>query len=153
MSWIKTSDELPPENIVVETKIDDGHGIRNQTTLKRRGRLWFFPDDSMYVYYAPTHWRRRREKNMRLIDADALLKDIKGRKTRSYPKGELEWTIEQQPTIEAVLVDRNKIIDEFTKEVMYEFTVLELHDRCPTVTDCKIILRDVAEKMKGGANQ
>ena len=40
----------------------------------------------------------------RLIDADALLKDIKGRKTRSYPKGELEWTIEQQPTIEAVPV-------------------------------------------------
>ena len=41
---------------------------------------------------------------MRLIDADALMKDIKGRKTRSYPKGELEWTIEQQPTIEAAPV-------------------------------------------------
>lgn len=59
--------------------------------------------------------------------------------------------IVQAPTIEAVPVDRNKIIDEFVKEVMREFTVLELHDRCPTVTDCKIILRDVAEKMKGGA--
>ena len=45
---------------------------------------------------------------MRLIDADALLKDIKGRKTRTYPKGELEWTIEQQPTIEAVPVMRGK---------------------------------------------
>ena len=58
MCWIKTSDELPPENIVVETKIDDGHGVRNQTKLKRKGRLWFFPDDSMYVYYTPTHWKR-----------------------------------------------------------------------------------------------
>jgi uncharacterized protein (DUF2126 family) len=22
----------------------------------RRGRLWFFPDESMYVYYTPTDW-------------------------------------------------------------------------------------------------
>jgi hypothetical protein len=46
-----------PEGVVVETKIDDEKGIRNETTLKRQGRLWFFPDDSMYVYYQPTHWR------------------------------------------------------------------------------------------------
>lgn len=46
-----------PEGIVVETKIDDGHGVRNEAKLKRRGRLWFFPDDSMHVYYTPTHWR------------------------------------------------------------------------------------------------
>ena len=25
--------------------------------LHDRGRLWFFPDGSMYVYYTPTHWR------------------------------------------------------------------------------------------------
>ena len=55
--WIKVTDKLPPENLVVETKIDDEHGVRNLTKLKRRGRLWFFPDESMYVYYAPTHWR------------------------------------------------------------------------------------------------
>lgn len=58
MGWIKISDELPPENIVVETKIDDGKGVRNQGKLKRKGKLWFFPDNSMYVYYTPTHWRR-----------------------------------------------------------------------------------------------
>ena len=46
-----------PERIVVETKIDDDNGVRNVTTLKRQGRLWFFPDGSMYVYYEPTHWR------------------------------------------------------------------------------------------------
>lgn len=58
MGWIKISDELPPENIVVETKIDDGKGVRNQRPLKRKGNLWYFPDMSMYVYYTPTHWRR-----------------------------------------------------------------------------------------------
>ena len=58
MGWIKVADELPPEGVVVETKIDDDKGCRNQTQLKRKGKLWFFPDDSMYVYYTPTHWRR-----------------------------------------------------------------------------------------------
>ena len=46
-----------PENVVVETKIDDMHGVRNVQTLKRRGNLWWFPDDSMYCYYTPTDWR------------------------------------------------------------------------------------------------
>ena len=57
MEWISVKDKLPPENLVVETKIEDMHGVRNQTKLKRRGRLWFFPDEMMYVYYTPTHWR------------------------------------------------------------------------------------------------
>lgn len=55
--WIKVSEQLPPEGAVVETKIDDGNGCRNVQKLKRIGRLWFFPDGSMYVYYMPTHWR------------------------------------------------------------------------------------------------
>jgi hypothetical protein len=46
-----------PEGLVVMTKIEDVCGTRNEQPLKRRGRLWFFPDDSMYVYYAPTHWK------------------------------------------------------------------------------------------------
>jgi len=46
-----------PDGVVVETKIDDSHGVRNMTTLKRQGNLWFFPDGKMYVYYQPTHWR------------------------------------------------------------------------------------------------
>lgn len=48
---------MAPEGVVVQTKIDDALGVRNEALLKRRGRLWFFPDDSMYVYYTPTHWR------------------------------------------------------------------------------------------------
>ena len=60
--WIKTNEELPPDGVVVETKIDDGKpaGVRNEQRLVRQGGLWFFPDGSMYVYYTPTHWLRRR---------------------------------------------------------------------------------------------
>lgn len=55
--WLTTADSLPPEGVPVLTKIHDGAGCRNEQMLKRRGRLWFFPDDSMYVYYTPTHWQ------------------------------------------------------------------------------------------------
>lgn len=55
--WIDCNMELPPINVVVNTKIDDRHGVRNETTLKRGGNLWFTPDGEMYVYYTPTHWR------------------------------------------------------------------------------------------------
>ena len=56
--WIRTSDKLPPERTTVLTKIDDEHGVRNEARLRRSGRLWFFEDGSMYVYYTPTHWRQ-----------------------------------------------------------------------------------------------
>lgn len=48
--------ESAPENAVVRTMIADEKGVRNQTTLKRQGNLWWLPDGSMYVYYRPTHW-------------------------------------------------------------------------------------------------
>jgi hypothetical protein len=46
-----------PEGIVVDTKVDDEHGARNEQPMKRDGRLWWLPDGSMYVYFTPTHWR------------------------------------------------------------------------------------------------
>lgn len=49
--------ETAPENVVVATKVHDADGVRNQQRLKRSGRLWFYPDGSMYVYYTPTHWK------------------------------------------------------------------------------------------------
>jgi hypothetical protein len=58
--WIKVADELPPEGVEVDTKIDDKDGTRNEQSLKRKGSLWFFPDMSMYVYYRPTHWRKKQ---------------------------------------------------------------------------------------------
>lgn len=48
-----------PEGVPVLTKIDDGAGARNEQVLKRRGRLWWLEDGSMYVYYTPTHWALR----------------------------------------------------------------------------------------------
>jgi hypothetical protein len=48
--------ETAPEGKVLLTKIDDLSGERNVQQLKRRGRLWFVPDGSTYVYYQPTHW-------------------------------------------------------------------------------------------------
>jgi hypothetical protein len=55
--WIDRRHQLPPDGVTVETKIDDAKGCRNVQPLKRRGNLWFFEDESMYVYYVPTHWR------------------------------------------------------------------------------------------------
>ena len=55
--WIRVCYELPPENTVVETKIDDSKGCRNEGKLYRYKNLWFLPDGSIYVYYTPTHWR------------------------------------------------------------------------------------------------
>lgn len=59
MTWQPIS--TAPEGEAVETAIIDRDGERNTTTLVRKGRLWFMPDWSMYVYYTPTHWRRGSE--------------------------------------------------------------------------------------------
>ena len=48
--------DTAPEDTPVLTKIDDEKGARNEQPLKRRGRLWWFADGEMYVYYTPTHW-------------------------------------------------------------------------------------------------
>jgi len=55
--WTSCATLLPPDGLVVETKIDDASGCRNEQRLKRQGNLWFTPDGGMYVYYTPTHWR------------------------------------------------------------------------------------------------
>ena len=55
--WIDARVRVPPEGEVVETKMDDERGVRNKQRLIRQGRLWYFDDMSMYVYYTPTHWR------------------------------------------------------------------------------------------------
>ena len=55
-NWIKVSDRLPPENKIVPTKIDEGGNVRNKAKLVRKGTLWWLPDESIYVYFTPTHW-------------------------------------------------------------------------------------------------
>jgi hypothetical protein len=56
MKWISIHTQLPPENWIVKTKIQDSEGERNIQELKRVKNLWFVPDGSTYVYYTPTHW-------------------------------------------------------------------------------------------------
>ena len=56
MNWINCNFQLPPEGKMVNTKIDDQNGCRNEQKLIRKGNLYWFPDNSMYVYYTPTHW-------------------------------------------------------------------------------------------------
>jgi len=51
--WTKTESLLPPENVVVETMDSSGHVQQ----LVRQGKLFFFPDKSMNVYYTPTFWK------------------------------------------------------------------------------------------------
>lgn len=53
--WLSTADA--PQGEVVMTKIDDENGCRNEQALRLRGNLWYSPDDEMYVYYRPTHYR------------------------------------------------------------------------------------------------
>ena len=55
--WFRTDEDLPPDGVIVTTKISDDHGERNVQELKRHGNLWFIPDGLMYIYYTPTHWR------------------------------------------------------------------------------------------------
>lgn len=43
---------------------------------------------------------------------------------------------------------RDRVIDEFVKESMKQFTEFGLKHGYPTVADCKIILREIAEQMK-----
>lgn len=57
-AWIKVEDAMPINNLIVNTKIDDENGVRNVQQLMLRNKLWWLPDGSMYVYYAPTHWQR-----------------------------------------------------------------------------------------------
>ena len=56
-AWTLLTDELPPEGVIVWTKIDGDEARRYEQRLMRQGRLWYVPDGSMYVYYTPTHWR------------------------------------------------------------------------------------------------
>lgn len=55
--WILVKYVLPENNKVVDTKIDDEKGLRNEQQLKRLNHLWFNPDGLTYVYYTPTHWK------------------------------------------------------------------------------------------------
>lgn len=57
MNWIRTASRLPPEDVLVHTKIDDERGCRNEQKMCLSGNHWFTSlKKEMYVYYNPTHW-------------------------------------------------------------------------------------------------
>ena len=56
--WINVRDRLPEESMPVMTKIQKDEVGHSLQILKRIGSLWFLADESMYVYYTPTHWKR-----------------------------------------------------------------------------------------------
>lgn len=58
IEWTKTSTRLPPNGLIVQTKIDDPiNGVRNLCYLIRYGNEWCVPFEGVAVLYVPTHWR------------------------------------------------------------------------------------------------
>jgi len=55
--WIETITSTPPEGLIVNTKIEDDNGVRNEQELIYSNNLWWHTDKKMYVYYSPTHWK------------------------------------------------------------------------------------------------
>ncbi len=55
--WQNLHNNPAPENVELETKIDDADGCRNEQKLIFSDGRWWAPDRSIYVYYRPTHWR------------------------------------------------------------------------------------------------
>ena len=47
---------------------------------------------------------------------------------------------------------KNNVVDDFVERAMKQFTDFDLKHGYPTVTDCKVILRDISEQMKGSAD-
>ena len=92
--------ESAPNGRVVETKIDDAKGLRNEQPLKRQGNLWFFPDGSMYVYYTPTHWREPRLDELEGCDT----RDRRRTWLRAYRANLLR----QPPAPDALRLDRQQ---------------------------------------------
>lgn len=56
MNWKLIQSSIVPENVILNTKIDDSQGCRNEQKLIKIGNLWWTTDKSMYIYYKPTHW-------------------------------------------------------------------------------------------------
>lgn len=86
---------------------------------------------------------------MRLIDADEFIDWLDVGHLRSpsevcYSEGDVKVMIDMQPTIEAVPVERNKVIDEFAE--MCKADIM-----CQTFGLHPINIDKIAEQMKGGA--
>ena len=61
MDWIKVSEQLPPNNINIETKIDGNNAEEDTRELYFCNENWYGSGGS-YVYNKPTHWRYLNEE-------------------------------------------------------------------------------------------
>jgi hypothetical protein len=91
--WIEVLRQMPPVGIVVNTKIDDAKGCRNEAHLKFQRNLWWYPDGSMYVYYQPTHWKAAdanffdgaiQQERAKIAEAERRITDFE--KQRGLPR-------------------------------------------------------------------
>lgn len=56
MHWQETKHMHPPENVVLNTKMDDDKGVRMEQKLIFAHGLWWDTSMKAYVYYTPTPW-------------------------------------------------------------------------------------------------
>lgn len=70
-NWISCKEKLPERNEIVDTKIDNEQGVRNECQLLLKGNLWFLKDQSMYVYYSPTHWKPIIHTQQEIVNLDS----------------------------------------------------------------------------------
>ena len=59
--WIPTAREYPPDGAEIQWLGSDGNPVDGVMV----GRLWFFADRSMYIYYQPQFWRYRESSAAR----------------------------------------------------------------------------------------
>ena len=89
------------------------------------------------------------ESDERKIDAFIMaidaLEEIQKYRVVGTPE-ECRAAVEKQKEI------KNNAVDDFVERAMKQFTDFDLKHGYPTVTDCKVILRDIAEQMKGSAD-
>lgn len=130
--WILNAQTPAPNDVVVETKIDDKHGIRNQTPLKKQRNLWWFPDGSMYVYYTPTHWRPIMKKEWADLTDSERFSRVLENASLGVELSELrrQLTIEEVPG--SIKRSRSWCTCAATKrENDYRLPTRRLHQGCP----------------------
>lgn len=129
--------DTAPEDVVVETKIDDAYGCRNVQKLVRKKRLWFFPDMSMYVYYEPTHWAHTPRSNQPMANDSILTRAEVEQERKSLV--ELDSKFGGDMKVDCFVVKQSELLNGYTQAV-------ELLERCVHPADI-----DALKQAKRGA--
>lgn len=105
-----------PAEEVVMTKIHDDDGERNVRQLKRKGRLWYFPDESMYVYYVPTHWRREGSEKVTTMDVLCGIFAERWLQSRGFPIGRFD------PNVKSLGLALQQTVNDWFEEHPHPYT-------------------------------